>query len=56
MHRRRINSTRYDIRNRKMMWRVEWVFEGAAAGAKEIDERVQEDAVLSEVRAYGLQE
>lgn len=47
MARRRANSTRYDNRNRKLSWRVEWCFE--SAGVKEVNEHVQEDTPLLQV-------
>jgi hypothetical protein len=47
MARRRNNTSRYDPRTRKLMWRVEWKFEGA--GVTLTDEMLPEDSVLAEV-------
>eukprot|EP00798_Chlamydomonas_sp_ICE-L_P006710 gene6710-3380_t len=56
MSRRLSNSTRYDTRNRKMMWRLEWLFEGLPdGGTKMVDDRVQEDATLAEVLSSHLE-
>jgi hypothetical protein len=49
MARRASNSTRYDHRQRKMLWRVEWSF--PAAGASAADQRAPEDALVSELLA-----
>jgi hypothetical protein len=50
MARRRSNTSRYDPRSRKLMWRVEWVFEGA--GVTLVDEALPEDCVLGEVGGW----
>jgi hypothetical protein len=49
MARRISNSTRYDYRQRKMLWHVEWSF--PAAGATALDQRVPEDRAVSELLA-----
>jgi hypothetical protein len=49
MARRISNTTRYDHRQRKMLWRLEWSF--PAAGASALDQRAPEDRVVSELLA-----
>jgi len=47
MHRRITNSTRYDLKSRKISWRVEWSFPGA--GINYVDNSISEEAILTEV-------
>lgn len=56
MHRRITNSTRYDLKTRKISWRVEWAF--ASAGVNIVDNLVSEETVLAEVgpRCGGVRE
>jgi hypothetical protein len=49
MHRRISNTTRYDLKARKISWRVEWSF--ASSGIHYSDNAVPEETVLSEVSA-----
>ncbi|KAF5840236.1 hypothetical protein DUNSADRAFT_17339 [Dunaliella salina] len=49
MHRRITNTTRYDLKARKISWRVEWVF--ASAGIRYTDNSVPEECILTEVLA-----
>lgn len=44
MERRRVNSTRYDGRNKTLSWRVEWNF--VKAGCKAVNARVADNKIL----------
>ena len=44
MERRRLNSTRYDRRNKSLSWRVEWSF--VKAGCKAVNARASDNKVL----------
>eukprot|EP00983_Pelagomonas_calceolata_P132110 1161837-Pelagomonas_calceolata.AAC.2 len=48
MHRRITNTTRYDLKARKISWRVEWAF--PSAGIHYTDNSVSEECILTEVR------
>lgn len=48
MHKRKVNSTRYDGKGKKMNWRVEWSFVDTMQNDTFVDVRLNENTVLKD--------